>query len=146
MKGEDKNGERFEVRCRKVVLACGQNYQKLLGVSGEEENSQDIVYDIAAMKKSLLQKDSVKQNLPVVVIGDGISAADAIIQCLKSKHNVIHVMRRSDAQLRSMKIFNLLFKIRNIFSDDAFKTERNNLSRICTSIQAYDRKRKESIV
>uniref|UniRef100_A0A914Z7Y7 L-ornithine N(5)-monooxygenase n=1 Tax=Panagrolaimus superbus TaxID=310955 RepID=A0A914Z7Y7_9BILA len=109
VKGEDKNGQLFKIRCRKVVLACGQNYQKLLGVSGEEESTKDIVYDIAAMKKSLLQKDNnnIKQNLPVVVIGDGISAADAIIQCLKSKHNVIHVMRRSDAQLRTTMLSKL---------------------------------------
>jgi thioredoxin reductase len=108
VKGEDKNGQPFELRCRKVVLACGQNYQKLLGVLGEEENAKKIVYDIAAMKKSLLQNaDSVKTNSPVVVIGDGISAADAIIQCLKSKHNVLHVMRRSDAQLRTTMLSKL---------------------------------------
>jgi hypothetical protein len=77
------------------------------------EFAKDIVYDIAAMKKLLQQKDSKKHDKnvddkrPVVVIGDGISAADAIIQCLKSKHSVIHVMRRSDAQLRTTMLSKL---------------------------------------
>lgn len=68
-----------------------------------EINEPNVAYDIASMKR-LLAKTTLgchDENLPVLVIGDGITAADAVLSCVNSSIPVLQVVRRDDKQLRS---------------------------------------------
>uniref|UniRef100_A0A7E4V9X4 Pyr_redox_2 domain-containing protein n=1 Tax=Panagrellus redivivus TaxID=6233 RepID=A0A7E4V9X4_PANRE len=105
--GYNSENKPYSMRCRQVILACGQSIQRHLEVPGESLNT-NIVYDVASMKKYLHSEQTFMNNTGrVVVVGDGISAADAITHCLNNNLPVVHVMRRSDAQLRSTMLSKL---------------------------------------
>ncbi|VIO87374.1 Uncharacterized protein BM_BM3709 [Brugia malayi] len=102
-----KNGEPVLLRCKKVVLACGKNQDRLLGVKGEVEEDR-IVYNLRDLKRLLISLTTAKfSKRKVVVVGDGISAADTILHCLNSCIPVLHVIRRSDKQLRFIQLSRL---------------------------------------
>ncbi|TMS38833.1 hypothetical protein L596_005471 [Steinernema carpocapsae] len=121
----------FVIRCDKVVLACGKNRCKTLKIEGEA-SEENIVYDVTQLKKfldrtPLLPLGVAKEidefdcfatpTVPyllepecdrrVVIVGDGISAADAVLHCLNHDVPVVHVMRRSERQLRSVMLARL---------------------------------------
>ncbi|MCP9265820.1 Protein F30B5.4 [Dirofilaria immitis] len=93
-----KNSESVLLKCKKVVLACGKNQDRFLGVKGELEENR-IVYNLRDLKQ-LLTSTTKFSKQKVVVIGDGVSAADSVLYCLASCIPVLHVIRRSDKQLR----------------------------------------------
>ncbi|KAI1725041.1 pyridine nucleotide-disulfide oxidoreductase domain-containing protein [Ditylenchus destructor] len=103
----------FTLKCRNVVLACGQSHHRMLEVPGELSES-NVVYDVSSMKQLLASAahttvvmDKPQVQLPVLVIGDGISAADAVMWCLSNSVPVIQIIRRSDKQLRNIMISRL---------------------------------------
>ncbi|CAG9530879.1 unnamed protein product [Cercopithifilaria johnstoni] len=102
-----KDGEPVLLRCRKVVLACGKNRDRLLGVKGELEEDR-IVYNLRDLKRLLSSPTMAKfSKRKVVVVGDGVSAADSILYCLTSCIPVLHVIRRSSKQLRFIQLSRL---------------------------------------
>ncbi|KAE9553525.1 hypothetical protein FO519_003274 [Halicephalobus sp. NKZ332] len=103
--GEDSEGQSFTVRCKKVVLACGQSHQRHLEVEGEylEPN---VVYDVTHLKRVLHMEEGLQRG-KILIVGDGISAADAINFCLKNQLPVLHVMKRSELQLKQTMLSKL---------------------------------------
>lgn len=94
-----------------------------------------IVYNISAMKQLLLEnsvwQESSKtwqsKNLisfnksPVIVVGDGISAADCVMHCLKNNIPVLQLISRNEKQLRSKNQINFI-KILKKFRCNDFST------------------------
>ncbi|KAK0400244.1 hypothetical protein QR680_003418 [Steinernema hermaphroditum] len=129
--GYNEEGQLFMIKCEKVVLACGKNRCKTLKVDGEADE-ENVVYEVTQLKKFLDRNPclplSVRKEIDdfdtfatptvpyllepecdrrVVVVGDGISAADAVLHCLNNDVPVLHVMRRSERQLRSVMLARL---------------------------------------
>ena len=78
-----------------------------------ESNNINIHYTINDMKRSLLMScDDDSSDIsttsflhsslsnPVLVVGDGLSAADAVIYCLLKNIPVIHCFKRSPKEIR----------------------------------------------
>ncbi|KAI6177778.1 hypothetical protein M3Y97_00944800 [Aphelenchoides bicaudatus] len=112
VQGHYSNGLPFEFTCKRVVLACGRKRHRTLEVEGELQ-APNLVYNVRAMKQLLSeQKDQAKLDplnakRPVIVVGDGISAADAITHCLAEGIQVLHVFRRTEKQLKSTMLSRL---------------------------------------
>ena len=70
------------VRCKKLVLACGLNKPKLLNVPGESQRF--VTHSLLAFQDRI--QDIRATGKPVLVVGGGMSAADAILLTLQ--HNV----------------------------------------------------------
>lgn len=76
-------------------------------MDGEVAEEANIVYDIAGLKAHIEQQEvpekefAGKREQPVIVVGDGISAADAVLHCFAHDIPVVHVFRRSERELRS---------------------------------------------
>ena len=114
------DGHIFCLKTRNVVLACGKNHPRTLDVFGETSESR-MVYNVSDMKQLLLtdsdrqekelmenffqEKDLSPKNPPVIVVGDGISAADCVLHCLKNDIPVLQLIRRNEKQLRSEHFF-----------------------------------------
>lgn len=84
----------------------------------------NIAYDVANLKRLIHIEEGQPKKGKIVVVGDGISAADAINLCLKNELPVVHVMRRSDAQLRRKRIklcYNLIFFISFSFQKQCYQ-------------------------
>ncbi|KAH7729519.1 pregnancy-induced growth inhibitor [Aphelenchoides avenae] len=102
----------FVIKCRKVVLACGRSRPRMLEVDGEMAEP-NVVYDVASLKSRIAQEqaeasDQYKEaSQPVVVVGDGISAADAVNVCLSNDIPVVHVFRRAEKELRGIMMSRL---------------------------------------
>ncbi|CAD6196236.1 unnamed protein product [Caenorhabditis auriculariae] len=106
----------FTICSRYVVLACGKTAPRKLGLVGEE-TCKNIVYDTKTFKDRLASDTNLgkEYTIPaisssskaVVVLGDGISSADVVRHCLEREIPVIHVMRRTDRQLRNTMISRL---------------------------------------
>lgn len=89
------------VRAKKLVLACGLSKPKRLQVSGEELNF--VLHDMSQLRsKSHHLKVS---NKPILVIGAGMSAADAILFALGQEIQVYHAFYQN---LDDAFIFNKL--------------------------------------
>ncbi|VDK76530.1 unnamed protein product [Litomosoides sigmodontis] len=102
-----KNGEPVILRCKKVVLACGRNQDRLLGIEGEQEDDH-VVHNLRDLKRLLALPATAKfSKNKVIVVGDGVSAADSVLHCLTSRIPVLHVIRRSDKQLRFTQLSRL---------------------------------------
>lgn len=104
VRGIQGDGTRFAYCCRNVILANGAaDLANRLGVSGE--GSQDWVkHDLPALESILEQvpDDERPKMKPVLVVGAGLSAADAVSICRSSGINVIHVYRNRSAGLDKM--------------------------------------------
>ncbi|KAK6747901.1 hypothetical protein RB195_000857 [Necator americanus] len=93
----------FTYTSKHLVLACGKMKQKQLELPTENP-ILPIVYDAPGMKSYMLSDCTLgtsENNARVVVVGDGISSADAIRLCLDHEIPVLHVMRRTERQLRN---------------------------------------------
>ncbi|KAF7639325.1 hypothetical protein Mgra_00001289 [Meloidogyne graminicola] len=96
------NNENFILRCKNLVLACGKNKQRKLEFIN---NSKLIVYNLNSLKYCI--SNTKTQNHPVIVVGDGISAADSIICALERNCQVLHIIKRSDKQLKNIMLASL---------------------------------------
>uniref|UniRef100_A0A183CYK4 Pyr_redox_2 domain-containing protein n=1 Tax=Gongylonema pulchrum TaxID=637853 RepID=A0A183CYK4_9BILA len=76
-------------------------------VDGELEEDR-AAYNVRALKKMLLLTTTTKlSRQKVIVVGDGMSAADAVLHCLSAGIPVLHIIRRSDKHLRHIQLSRL---------------------------------------
>ncbi|KAG5336810.1 OSGI1 inhibitor, partial [Acromyrmex heyeri] len=100
---ENKNGKRFRYRCKRAVLATGTtDLSNHLGIPGENTNRQWVTHDLNDLETRLgclvneYGKDSTDEQIPpVLVIGAGLSAADAIMAARFRGIPVLHAFRNS---------------------------------------------------
>ncbi|KAK2580814.1 hypothetical protein KPH14_011547 [Odynerus spinipes] len=98
---ENKTGKRFQYRCRKVVLATGTtDLSNHLGVPGEESQSSWVTHDLNDLESRLDQLVNQYGEValdglvdPGLVIGAGLSAADAIMAARFRGIPVLHAFR-----------------------------------------------------
>lgn len=86
----------FTIACNKVVLANGgSDLVNRLGVKGENMSLSWLKYELPLLESSIYDiKDDEKAKVkPVLIVGAGLSAADAIIACRNAGLKVIHVYR-----------------------------------------------------
>ncbi|KAH0567505.1 oxidative stress-induced growth inhibitor 1-like [Cotesia glomerata] len=109
VKGYDNlSGRKFRYKCKKVVLASGStNTFNRLGLAGEETQSSWVTHDLNDLETRLdrlagkCKKCGARENQdlskidPVLVVGAGLSAADAIITARCRGIPVIHAFRES---------------------------------------------------
>ena len=84
----------FKILAKTVVLACGTNDRhNILGVPGEH---------LLFVKTEFSFKDIAQlssHSKPVVVVGAGLSAADAILSLLEKRIPIVHVFRKSSSEV-----------------------------------------------
>jgi len=100
------NGQQshFKYLTKNIVLATG-SYDKANDLEKPGENLDFVVHSLKAMEEKLVNEQNGIQQ-PVVIVGAGLSAADAIVAALNKGYSVIHVFRRSPEDPRL--IFNNL--------------------------------------
>ncbi|GMS97275.1 hypothetical protein PENTCL1PPCAC_19450 [Pristionchus entomophagus] len=115
--GVYSSGRPFTLLTRRVVLATGLMQQRMLEVEGETGNDC-IVYTMQQLKQKMgeittFQDPTVPSSSsassaaptatkPVIVVGDGISAADTVLFCMERGLRVVHVMRKNEHELRRL--------------------------------------------
>ncbi|CAD5218567.1 unnamed protein product [Bursaphelenchus okinawaensis] len=111
--GHARDGNQFSITAKRLVLACGRSHYRQLEVPGEN-NAMNLVYTAKEMRQVLHEiSENVKdtpiglKSRPVLVVGDGISAADSIMSCLKDSIPVVHVFKRSERELKTTMISRL---------------------------------------
>lgn len=90
-----------KLNCKKVVLACGKNMPRKLGIEGEESDAPKVAYDLPTLKSFISSHERNGDIGTVIVVGDGISAADAVSHCLLRGIRVLHVVKRGPKELGS---------------------------------------------
>lgn len=98
----------FVVACNKVVLANGgSDLINRLGVKGENKSLSWLKYELPLLESEIERiAPFVKNNMkPVVIVGAGLSAADAVIACRNAGVNVIHVFRSVAGGSVSRKVY-----------------------------------------
>uniref|UniRef100_A0A915K0V7 Uncharacterized protein n=1 Tax=Romanomermis culicivorax TaxID=13658 RepID=A0A915K0V7_ROMCU len=101
-----KTNKLCKYRCKRVVLACGSSSPKRLNVPNED--APNILHSNASRSRCHLGLfvpskfcDNIRKcNLPVLVVGDGLSAADTVTRLLLAEIPVIHSFRRSLQEVR----------------------------------------------
>lgn len=63
-----------------------------LGVKGESDSVSWLKYELPLFE-SVVKKSRVSNVKPVLIVGAGLSAADAIIACRNAGLSVIHIFR-----------------------------------------------------
>jgi NADPH-dependent glutamate synthase beta subunit-like oxidoreductase len=73
----------------------GSDLVNRLGVRGESKSLSWVKYELPLLENAIeCIKDEEKVNTkPVVIVGAGLSAADAVIACRNAGIEVIHVFR-----------------------------------------------------
>ena len=81
----------FKYLTKSIVLATG-SYDKANDLEKPGENLDFVVHSLKDMEEKLVKaQDKIQQ--PVVIVGAGLSAADAIVAALNKGFSVIHVFR-----------------------------------------------------
>ncbi|XP_028134009.2 oxidative stress-induced growth inhibitor 2-like [Diabrotica virgifera virgifera] len=99
---DSNTGEKLTYACKYLVLANGgSDLPNRLEVSKVKKDPEWILYDLRSLEKNLdSYLANVKENVaPVLVIGAGLSAADAIIAARGRNVPVIHVFRQKSPEL-----------------------------------------------
>ncbi|MFH4973574.1 hypothetical protein AB6A40_000283 [Gnathostoma spinigerum] len=105
VRGVSDSGNTVMLTCHKLVLACGMNHFRMLNVDGEID-VKNIVYDVVNLRR-MISSFPRDQKIRVVVVGDGISAADAVLHCLNRRIPVVQISRRTEKQLRYVRLSRL---------------------------------------
>ncbi|CAL1677877.1 unnamed protein product [Lasius platythorax] len=103
---ENKSGKRFRYRCKRAVLATGTtDLSNHLGIPGEDTHPEWVTHDLNDLETRLGRLVSERgetdvgstdeQMLPVLVVGAGLSAADAIMAARFRGIPVLHAFRNS---------------------------------------------------
>lgn len=86
----------FLIATNKVVLANGgSDLVNRLGVRGETKSLSWLKYELPLLESSI-ESVKVEEKIsmkPVLIVGAGLSAADAVIACRNAGIEVIHVFR-----------------------------------------------------
>ena len=92
----------FCYRCNSVVLATGTfDLPNRLHVPGE--HFPYVRHSYLELESAIDDGELHCDTDPVVVIGAGLSAADAILMALNQKIPVVHIFRRSDLDLHGQR-------------------------------------------
>ncbi|XP_040170196.1 oxidative stress-induced growth inhibitor 2-like [Anopheles arabiensis] len=97
--------KRFAIVCQNLVLANGaSDLANRLGVKGEGLEMPWVKYELPHLERALEQYDEPgrSQLKPVLIVGAGLSAADAVTICRSSGIPVVHVYRNRTAGLDKM--------------------------------------------
>ncbi|XP_059607733.1 oxidative stress-induced growth inhibitor 1-like [Phlebotomus argentipes] len=100
-----RKNKAFTILCRNVVLANGSSdLANRLGIRGERLSIPWLKHELPHLEAALEAfKPSERRSLkPVLIVGAGLSAADAITICRQSGVHVIHVFRSRTAGLDKM--------------------------------------------
>ncbi|XP_012265442.2 oxidative stress-induced growth inhibitor 1-like [Athalia rosae] len=98
---ENDTGKRFQYRCKRVVLATGAtDYSNRLGLPGEDSSYKWLTHDLNDLETKL---DAIATQHrreggpvdPVLIVGAGLSAADAVTAARFKGIPVLHVFRRN---------------------------------------------------
>lgn len=89
----NKLRKEFCFRAPHVVVATGTfDIPNELGIPGE--NHPHVVHSLHEFEKHLAERHNRSLLDPILVVGSGLSAADAILMALESNVSVIHVFRK----------------------------------------------------
>ena len=89
----DYSGNKFCIRAKNVVLATGtSDVPNVMDIPGEQFDF--VKHGHVHIEKSLADLDK-HDSFPVLVVGAGLSAADAILSAYKQGLTVIHVFRET---------------------------------------------------
>ncbi|KFB47395.1 hypothetical protein ZHAS_00015642 [Anopheles sinensis] len=97
--------KRFTIVCQNLVLANGaSDLANRLGVKGEGLQMPWVKYELPHLEQALEKYDehARTQLKPVLIVGAGLSAADAVTICRSSGIPVVHVYRNRTAGLDKM--------------------------------------------
>ena len=93
IEGEEPIKEEFCIRAPNIVLASGTyDLPNRLGVPGE--NNPYIIHSLSELEKAVVQGDVSADSDPLMIIGAGLSAADAILYARTMALPIVHVFRR----------------------------------------------------
>lgn len=92
------NKKPFSIACNKVVMANGgSDIPNRLGVKGESKSVSWLKYELplleSAIENEKLNAVKISNVKPILIVGAGLSAADAIVACRNAGLKVIHVYR-----------------------------------------------------
>lgn len=92
------NKKPFSIACNKVVLANGgSDLPNRLGVKGENKSMSWLKYELPLLESAIehekLNAVDISKVKPVLIVGAGLSAADAIVACRNAGLSVVHVYR-----------------------------------------------------
>lgn len=96
----------FIIGCRRIVLANGtSDLANRLGVRGEQKTMSWLKYELPSLENAIenIKVDERVNSKPVLIVGAGLSAADAVIACRNSGIRVIHVFRSLTGGFVSLK-------------------------------------------
>uniref|UniRef100_A0A182K1N2 FAD/NAD(P)-binding domain-containing protein n=1 Tax=Anopheles christyi TaxID=43041 RepID=A0A182K1N2_9DIPT len=97
--------KRFTIVCKNLVMANGaSDLANRLGVKGEGLEMPWVKYELPHLERALEKYDDQArtQLKPVLIVGAGLSAADAVTICRSSGIPVVHVYRNRTAGLDKM--------------------------------------------
>jgi len=84
----------FRFVCKHLVLACGANdLYNTLNVKGD--NFRYILRSIRELEDKINENTEMFKKAPLLIVGAGLSAADAILLAKRHHIKIIHVIRRS---------------------------------------------------
>ena len=101
----------FKVYAENVVLATGLSKPKRLGIEGE--NLPFVYHHLRRVVDFTKQLDGFQREKlePVVVVGDGLSAADVVLELFSVEIPIIHILRHdlNDEELILNKLSNQVY-------------------------------------
>ena len=100
--GNNTLKEEFTYYSSNVVMACGQETPNSLDVPGE--NLPFVLHSLKELEAEMASGKLNSKSDPVIIVGAGLSAADAIIAATEHNLSIVHIFRR-EAHDR-----NLIFK------------------------------------
>lgn len=93
----------FNFRSKKIVLATGVGIPKCLRVANENEDCKRIFHSMTELERNLPKLIKCPTALkPVLVVGDGLSAADVVIKLLISGIPIVHSFRKAPRDTKNV--------------------------------------------